>query len=163
MENQTLYKITENYNELMKEIEAAEGVLTPEMERALTINEEQLQKKSIGYLEVIKTKDAFNVMIDEEIKRLQAIKKRNNTLVSTLKERLLNAVKLFGEFSVGTVTFTTRKSTSVFIENEDEIGKEWKKVKVTEQIDKKKIGDALKGGKEVVGASLSNNLSLRIK
>lgn len=163
MENQTLYKITESYSELMQTIEEAEGILTPEMEEALTINEDQLQKKSIGYLEVIKTKEAFNMVIDEEVKRLTAIKKRNNALTNSLKERLLNAVKLFGEYSVGTVTFMTRKSTSVLIEDSELISNDFKTRKVVETPDKKKIGDALKSGEEVAGASLSHNLSLRIK
>jgi len=77
----TLYQIENDYQSLMNEIEEADGVLTDEQNEALVINENQLKQKTISYLEVIKGKEAFNLNIDNEIKRLQAIKKRNNTLL----------------------------------------------------------------------------------
>ena len=113
---QTLYQIEQDYLSLINEIEESDGELSQEVQDALVINEGQLKQKSISYLEVIKTKEAFNKNVDEEIKRLQAIKKRNNTLVNRLNSTLLDAVNLFGEFEVGTLTFTTRKSESVLIE-----------------------------------------------
>ena len=88
----------------------AEGELSEELEQALAINEAQLQSKSIAYLEFIQSKESFNTRIDDEIKRLQAMKKRNANLVSKLKNRLLDAVKLFGAFEVGLTKFGTRKS-----------------------------------------------------
>ena len=50
------------------------------------------------------------MQIDNEIKRLQALKKRNNSLVDNLKNRLVGAIQMFGEFTVGTNTFGLRKS-----------------------------------------------------
>jgi len=71
----TLYKIEQDYLDIISQVEESEGELTPEMEESLKINQSELQQKSIAYLEVIKTKDAFNGMIDDEIKRLTALKK----------------------------------------------------------------------------------------
>ena len=159
----SLYEIETTYLELMSQVEDAEGEITPEMEKALEITEKDRDIKSISYLEVIRKKETFNLMVDNEIKRLTAIKKSNNSLVDRLKNNLLGAVNLFGEFTVGTVTFCTRKSTSVEIEDEDKIAKEYKVQKVTTSISKTLIKKALEKDVEVIGASLSTNYSLRIK
>ena len=159
----TLYQIENDYQTLMNEIEEADGELTEEQINALTINEGQLKQKTVSYLEVIRSKEAFNLNVDNEIKRLQAIKKRNNTLVDRLNNSLLDAVKLFGDITCGTLTFTTRKSESIIIENEDLIDYNYKNQKMTITVDKVAIKKAIKEGKEVLGASLSENLNLNIK
>lgn len=160
---QTLYQIEQDYLSLINEIEESDGELSQEVQDALVINEGQLKQKSISYLEVIKTKEAFNKNVDEEIKRLQAIKKRNNTLVNRLNSTLLDAVNLFGEFEVGTLTFTTRKSESVLIDDQDQISEDYKLNKVVTSVDKLAIKKAIKEGKEVKGATLQENKSLRVK
>lgn len=160
---QTLYQIEQDYLSLINEIEESDGELSQEVQDALVINEGQLKQKSISYLEVIKTKEAFNKNVDEEIKRLQAIKKRNNTLVNRLNSTLLDAVNLFGEFEVGTLTFTTRKSESVLIEDQEQISEDYKLNKVVTSVDKLAIKKAIKEGKEVKGATLQENKSLRVK
>jgi hypothetical protein len=159
----TLYQIENDYQSLMNEIEEAEGELTQEQNEALIINESQLKQKTVSYLEVIRSKEAFNLNIDNEIKRLQAIKKRNNTLIDRLNSSLLDAVKLFGDITCGTLTFTTRKSESIIIDNEELISNDYKNQKITITVDKVAIKKAIKEGKEVTGASLSENLNLKIK
>jgi len=109
----SLYIIKEEYLDLISQAEQAEGELTQEFESALTINKSELEVKSIAYVEVIKAKESFNARIDEEVKRLQAMKKSNDKLVERLKNNLLNAVNLFGNFEAGFLKFSTRKSTSV--------------------------------------------------
>ena len=148
-----LYEITQEQKCLIAEIESMEGEITPEMEQALAITKEQLDQKSIAYLSVITNKEGFNALIDNEIKRLQAIKKRNDTLVRRLKENLLNAVRTFGEYEVGTHKFTTRKSSS----------KEFKVIKVTEQADKIALKKAIQEGMEIKGVELVEHLNLAIK
>jgi len=160
---QTLYQIEQDYLSLINEIEESDGELSQEVQDALVINEGQLKQKSISYLEVIKTKEAFNKNVDEEIKRLQAIKKRNNTLVNRLNSTLLDAVNLFGEFEVGTLTFTTRKSESVLIDDQEQISEDYKVNKVVTSVDRLAIKKAIKEGKEVKGATLQENKSLRVK
>ena len=100
----SLYKINENMLSLLSVIEANEGELTDEVLEQLEINNEELQTKSESYLAVIKNREALNTQIDDEVKRLQAMKKANNNLVSRLKNSLLNAVNIFGEFETGLVT-----------------------------------------------------------
>ena len=162
MKNQTLYKIEETYIELIKQVEEAEGEITDEINEQLEINETQLQSKSIAYLTVIKEKEAFTMLIDDEIKRLQALKKKNSNLVSYLKNRLLNAVNLFGAFEVGFTKFSSRKSESVFIEDVNALPKEFKVIKVTEQADKLAIKKAIKDGQKIKGCSIQENNNLKI-
>jgi len=158
----TLYKIENEYIELLNSIEEMEGEITPEIEEQLAINEGQLQSKSISYLEIIGSTESYVERIDNEIKRLQALKKRNNNIVDKLKSRLLDAVNLFGNFEVGLTTFGTRKSTSVEVEDVNSLPTEYKTVKVTEAADKIAIGKALKAGQEIKGCILKENLNLKI-
>jgi len=146
----------------MNQIEQAEGEITPEMEDQLKINEGELQSKSIAYLSIIKDREAFVVQIDEEIKRLTALKKRNNNLVDRLKENILNAVNLFGTIETKFNKFSIRKSESVEVLEVNELPKEYKVVKVTEQADKKAIKEALKNGKQIPGCSILTNSNLKI-
>lgn len=161
---QSLYDINEEQRMLIMEIEAMEGELTEEMQEKLALNESNLKQKSIAYLTVISTKDAMNDLIDNEVKRLQAMKKRNNNIVDRLKDNLLSAVKTFGNFEVGLTSFGTRKSTSVEVDEDmvNSLPKEYKTVKVTEAPNKVAIKKALDSGIEIDGCRLSHNLSLKI-
>lgn len=158
-----LYNIELDYLRLVDEIEANDGVLTEEQEKALTINESELKGKALAYKEVIATKEIFNQRIDDEIKRLQALKKTNNNVVARLKERLLEAVKLFGNFEANLSKFGTRKSTQVLTpEDINGLPKEYKTVKVTEAANKVAIKEALKAGKTIEGCELKEVLTLKI-
>ncbi len=160
--NKSLFNISVDYNQLMTEIEANEGVLTEEQSFELEITEKQLQSKSIAYLEVIKNKEAKNTLIDNEIKRLQAMKKVNNNITSRLKDNLLNAVKMFGEFEVGLQKFGTRKSSSIKVEDINSLPDEFKTKKLTESANKTELKSALKRGEIIKGVELVENLNLKI-
>jgi len=159
----SLYVITEEYNQLMFQIEEQEGVLEEYQAEALAINERELQTKSVAYLEFMRSKEGMINLRKEEIKRQQAAIKREEKIINLLKKNLVNAVNLFGEFEVGTVKFSTRKSSSVVIEDEDQITKDYQKTKVTISIDKAKIKKALSSGEKIPGARLSSNQNLSIK
>jgi hypothetical protein len=158
----SLYKIEAEYLTILNQVDELDGELTPELEEQLIINERELQSKSIAYLEFVSSRETLNKRIDEEIKRLQALKKSNANLVSRLKDSLLNAVKLYGNFEVGLTTFGTRKSSSVQVEDVNSLPKEYKVVKVTEQADKKAIKEALKNGESIEGCEIVENLNLKI-
>ena len=159
----TLYQIKESYLSLMDEIEASEGILSEDQENALKINKSELDSKSIAYLEVIKSSKAFISTIDEEIKRLEALKKRNKSLISRLENSLIGAIELFGEFTVGTLTFGRRKSESVQVDDVNSLPTEFKNVKVTETAKKADLKAAINSGKEIDGVYIQTNFSLKIK
>ena len=158
----TLYNIENDYIQLMQQVEENDGELTLEIEEQLAITEAQRDGKSIAYLSIITKVDSETTLIDNEIKRLQALKKRNNNIVTKLQSRLLDAVNLFGIYSVGLTKFGTRKSTSVDVEDINALPKEFKTIKVVESADKIAIGKALKAGESIVGCSLSENVNLKI-
>jgi hypothetical protein len=98
----SLYEITGDAIEVFQELEEqGTGELTEEQEKALTINQNELQSKGIAYLEVIKDRTAFVNTIDAEIKRLQAKKKANNNLIQRLNDGLLMAQQTYGDFELG--------------------------------------------------------------
>jgi len=158
----SLYHIEAEYLTIINQVEELEGELTPELEEQLTINEKELQGKSIAYLEFIGSREELNKRVDDEIKRLQAIKKSNSNLIGNLKNRLLDAVKLYGTFEVGLTKFGTRKSSSVQVEDVNSLPKELKVVKVTETADKKAIKEALKAGQVIEGCEIVESLNLKI-
>ena len=103
----TLYELTGDMAEILNQINANDGELSDDIQEKLEITKESRDRKCMAYLEIIKSKKSFISNVDEEIKRLQAIKKREVERVEWLESNLLNAVKVFGEFKVGTVTFST--------------------------------------------------------
>ena len=164
MENKSLYSITTEYRMLMQEIEECEGVLTPELEEGLQINKEELVVKSENYVHVIKSQEAYLSAIDNEIKRLQALKKQKEKAVDVLKSYLLQAVENFGTFTSGFFTFSTRKSSSVEVFCDvNDLPKELKVIKVTETADKTAIKKALQSGEQIDGCAIIEKHNLQIK
>lgn len=160
----SLYHIESDYLELINQVIEQDGELTPEQEQALSITQQELEVKSIAYINVIKTTESYIIGIDAEIKRLQALKKQNENLVDKLKSNLLNAVNIFGSFTAGFHKFGTRKSTSVNVTIEtNALPKEYKTVKVTEAPDKVAIKKALESGEAIEGCELVTNYNLTIK
>ena len=159
----SLYQINQDLLNLFQQVDDQEGELTTEQEELLIIKEGELQQKAVAYREVIGASETFITRIDDEIKRLQALKKHKQSLVSRLKDNLLNAVKLLGEFEVGTVTFGTRKSSSVEVEDVNALPNELKKTKVTESADKAAIKRLLKEGAVVPGCQIIESVNLKIK
>lgn len=158
----SLYNISVDYSELIREIELNEGILTEEQIELFNINKTELQSKSIAYLEVIKGKEAFNTLIDNEIKRLQALKKVNNNIITRLKENLLGAVNLFGSFEVGLNKFGIRKSSAIQVDDVNSLPDEYKTRKLTETANKTELKNALKRGEVIKGVELVENINLKI-
>jgi len=101
-------------------------------------------------------------LIDAEIKRLQALKKRNTNIVLRLNSNLLSAVKTFGVYEVGLQKFGIRKSESIEVEFINELPEEYKTRKLTETANKMALKKAIKEGKEIEGVTLKTNYNLKI-
>jgi predicted RNase H-like nuclease (RuvC/YqgF family) len=157
----TLYEIKQEYRVLDAELEILEGELTPELEKALEINEAEKKAKSDGYAIIIKRNEAEITMRKEEIKRQTAIVKRLENKNKWLKSALLDAINLFGDWSTDLFKFGTRKSTAVRITDEAKLADDY--YKFTPTVNKTAIKEALKNGATVEGAELVENFSLSIK
>ena len=118
--------------------------------------------KAENYISVIKIKEGLVQTVDQEIKRLQAIKKREQKIIEWLSNNLEFAVKTFGEMEIGTNKLKLRKSSSVSVEDINSLPAEFKTVKVTEAANKAEIKKALKAGQQIEGCSIIEKQTLKI-
>lgn len=161
----SLYKLTEDALAIRDAIIQNEGELTPELEEALIINQQDLEQKSANYALVIKDIASQEQIIDEAIKELQERKSKRQKTRIALMERIGDAMQEYGVTKVETplVTLSFRKSTTVDIENEDLIDEEYIVSKLVRRPDKTLIKKAIKEGKDVQGVVVTEHQNLQIK
>jgi hypothetical protein len=162
--NRSLFNISAEALEIVSALEET-GELTPGIEALLKINQNEIQEKSFSYGYIVKTIEGDITIIDEEIKRLQALKRAKNNIVDRMKEAVINALHIYGleKISSPTLTLSVRRSESVEIISEEQLADEYKVTKVTTAPDKIRIKEAIKSGKDVEGAVIRENYSLQIK
>ena len=163
--NQSIYKIQNEFQLIIAEVINNEGEITPELETALTINKEQLQSKAVDYCYVIKQLDYDCEQIDNEIARLNKLKKVRSNLTDRLKNTVSSAMQLFDVEKIETplIKLSFRNSESVEITNEQQLDSRFIVTKTVSTPDKKAIKDAIKSGVFVEGATISYNRNLQIK
>jgi hypothetical protein len=161
----SIYSLTAEYKALMAEIEANEGELTEESAARLDFVREGFEAKASNYAYVIKSFEDNASIIDAEIKRLQAMKKRAENNADRLSDRIKQAMMEFGitKVEMPTIKISFRTSKSVQVEDESLIPKEFMRVKTTEEPNKTEIKKAIEEGKIVTGASIVENINLSIK
>lgn len=163
--NKSLYHIQTEYLELAQTLEDNGGEVTEGIEERLAINQEQLQTKGVNYALVVRQLSGESEVIDNEIKRLQALKKSKDNAVDRLKNTLKGAMELYGIQSIKgeLINITLRNNTaSVSIEDESKIPKKFMVPKPSVP-DKKAIKEALESGIKVNGAYLQASKSILIK
>jgi hypothetical protein len=180
-----MYHIRAEHLGLLKEIEEAEGELTPEMEQALALTEEEFEDKAVSYGFVVKSFEDVEELLDKEIKRLTALKQKATRRAETFKNRLDEAMRQFGVEKIDTpiLKLSFRKSNPVelaedfedkFLENVSieivpkdgapaEIAKLVEYFDVKAAVSKKRIGEALKTGLKISGAAMFEKKNLQIK
>jgi hypothetical protein len=163
--NQSIYKIQNEFQLIIAEVINNEGEITPELETALTINKEQLQSKAVDYCYVIKQLDYDCEQIDNEIARLNKLKKVRSNLTDRLKNTVSSAMQLYDVEKIETplIKLSFRNSESVEITNEQQLDACFIVTKTVSTPDKKAIKDAIKNGVFVEGATISYNRNLQIK
>jgi hypothetical protein len=163
--NQSIYKIQNEFQLIIAEVINNEGEITPELETALTINKEQLQSKAVDYCYVIKQLDYDCEQIDNEIARLNKLKKVRSNLTDRLKNTVSSAMQLYEVEKIETplIKLSFRNSESVEITNEQQLDACFIVTKTVSTPDKKAIKDAIKSGVLVCGATISYNKNLQIK
>ena len=160
---QTLYDITEDQRLINAMLEENGGELTPEIEEAMQITEENFLDKAEAYGATITEYDAQAEACDAEIKRLLSYKRTCQNVSRRMKERLSEAMRAFHRENVtaGTFRFSFRKSTAVVVENEDMIPDEFFKMERT--LCKKELKDALKAGEYIAGAVLETRQTIQMR
>lgn len=157
-----IYQISEKAREISLALET--GELTPEMENELMINQNDLQSKATDYGYVIKSMEDDCEAIDNEIKRLKAIKDSKGKVVERMKYTILNALQIYQIESVKTPTIKifVRRSESVEVDSMEQLDARYLNEKVTVTADKIAIKKAIKAGELVEGARILENFNLAI-
>lgn len=161
----SLYKINEDYINVLNDIEENQGDITEANEVALKISEEEMQVKSVGYVNYIKSMVNDNKAIDDEIKRLQDLKKSNTNKIDLLKHNLKTAMQIFGipEIKTPLIKINFRQSKSIVVNDVDLLPETCKTTKVSVVADKKAIKALIESGKEIKGAEQVINNNIQIK
>lgn len=164
-----LYEITQDFNELLDLLSQAQETNDQEqislIESALEISQDNFKDKATNYVKFIRSEEAGLSAIDEEIKRLTALKKSKTSKIDNLEARLSNSMQSIGfdKFDLGLFKLSFRKSTSVEVLDVDQLPEGFKRVKTTIDPDKAAIKKAIEAGQEVTGTSIKHSVSLQIK
>jgi len=158
-----LYEITREAQELAFLLEIEE--LTPELEAMLVINQEQLQNKAGNYAKVIVNIQSDSDAIDQEIKRLKAMKESKDRAVTRLKDALREAMLISAIEKIDSPLFklSLRRSESVEVDIVEALPSEFINIKNVVSADKVAIKEAIKRGQNITGARLIENFNLQIK
>jgi len=158
-----LYEITREAQELAFLLETDE--LTPELEAALLINQDQLQAKAGNYAKVIANIQSDSDSIDAEIKRLKAMKDTKDRSISRLKEALRDAMLVSGIDKIESSLFklSLRRSEAVEVDVVEALPNAFQNIKNVVTADKLAIKEAIKRGENVMGARIVENFNLQIK
>lgn len=158
-----LYELTTEAKMLASLLETEE--LTPELESMLVINQQELSDKSMNYAKVIRNLESDSDAIDNEIKRLKAIKEAKDKAIDKMKEAVRNAMLSAGIDKIESSLFklSLRRSEAVEVVNIDQLPESLIVVKKTVSADKVKIKEQIKNGIPVEGAVIVENFNLQIK
>lgn len=159
-----LFQIEQQYLDLMRQIEEAEGEITPEIDQALVITQGQLQVAAINIGQLIKSFEYNEAILKEEIARLTALKHKAAKSRELLKNRLSASMQQFGieRIESPTIKLSFRKSKAIEITDELEIPAVYFN-QPPPTPDKAAIREAIEKGEEIRGAELVERLNLQIK
>ena len=159
----TIYNIGAEQLRINEMLEETGGELTPEIEEALVLNEQNFAVKVDGYINTIAKYTDIEDAIANEIKRLSALKKTASNIKTNLKERLAYGMDMMGydKLDLGLHKLSFRNSTAVNVTDETHIPAEY--IIVETKVDKMKLKEALKNGETIQGAELVNNRSIQIR
>lgn len=161
----TLYGITAELNAILAQLEELGGEITPELEQALAINEEQFVAKAEDYGHAILNLKAMATAAKAEKDRLAALQKFYENAQKRLTDALSTAMQVFGQDKVenATMRLSLRHATATEVDDLDQVPQEYKTTKVEVVADKTAIKKAIQSGEAVPGAHLVENVSLQIK
>lgn len=161
----TLYGITSELNDILTQLEELGGEITPELEQALAINEENFAAKSEDYGHAILNLKGMAAAAKAEKERLAALQKFYENTYNRLDNALKTAMVATGHDKVETPTMrlSLRHTTATEIDDLDAVPMEYKTTKVEVVADKTAIKKAIQSGEDVPGAHLIENVSLQIK
>lgn len=160
-----LYQIREDHLNLIQALEENGGELTPEIELALDLTNEEFESKAISYAYVVKGFEDSEEVINRELERLSILKDKAVKRKDLFKQTLSNAMQQFGVEKIKTplLSLSFRKSESIVITDESAVPFFYVEEKTIKTISKTMIKEDLKAGSVVPGAELVSKMNLQIK
>jgi predicted RNase H-like nuclease (RuvC/YqgF family) len=161
----SLWIIKKEYETILNDIIDDDGVVSEQADYLLQINAETRDDTATNYYYIINNLEHENNQIDEEIKRLQSLKKRNKTKIELLSRSIIGLINLYGEFKSNLINFKTRKSTIVEVNDDaiNQLSENYVITKTSITPNKTAIKTALKNGLEITGCRLVEKQNLNIK
>jgi hypothetical protein len=161
----SLFNIQKEYLQIAEQLQDNGGELTPELETALAINQEELTVKAGGYASVIRYLDSYIEAGKSEKERIEKLVKTAENTRDRLKETIKNAMQMYGveKIECGLTKIGFRKSEAVEVTDESWLDDYYFDTKTTKTVSKMRIKEALKMGKTVNGAKIVQNLNLQIR
>ena len=163
----TLYELTSEYMQLLEIAEDPDTDVRVLLDTMEGVSGE-IEEKADGYAKVMKELEGEELKIKNEVDRLNVRRLSISNNIRAMKLRLQESMKLTGKtkFKTDLFSFNVQKNPpSVVIDEQylENIPKEYLKYKDPE-IDKAKIKEDLKAGKDLTGiAHLEQGESLRIR
>lgn len=159
----SLFNLTDAYQQVYDLI-AEQGEESALIDTLQSIND-ALEDKADGYVAVIKTLEAVNVAIDEEIKRLRQRKTTNQNGISRLKESLQFAMESTGKekFKTALNSYSIANNPpSLNVLEESLIPKDYW-VSQAPKLNKKDLLKDIKNGADIKGVEVKHTRSLRVR
>lgn len=125
----------------------------------------QISEKIDNVVRYRRTMELTADAIDNEIKRLEVLKKSYERKADSLKNYLSYCLIRMGEKKMDTpiAKLSLRKSDSVVIDSEDRIPEKFIATSIVKKVDKIAIKEAIKAGEDVGGVHIETKQNLIIK
>jgi hypothetical protein len=159
-----LYEINFELEKLLNEaIDFDTGEIHEDYIKEIEELELKKDEKILNTGKYIKSLVAFVATLKEEKKRIDGLMKSTNKKIETLDKYLRIFVNLGDKYQDGQCTISTRKTSSVVINDPDSIPDIFKITVSSVNISKTDIADAIKEGEEVEGAEMKVDFKIGIK
>lgn len=164
-----LYQLKAQYEDALNALIASADEETGEVDLDIAAMldkiEGELVEKAQSTAAIYKTLNNNSAIIDGEIKRLQALKKRYDNAAGNVKDylaySLLNGNTERIDGIIATISF--RKSEEIVIDDADILPRDCVRVKTETAPDKVAIKKAIKAGTDIPGAHLETKQNIQIK
>lgn len=161
-----LYEMTANYNAIFELLYDEESNLDT-LEETLQSLSDAIEVKAENMGKFIAMLKADESAIEKEVERLMARKKARQNRIQRIRDYLQSQMELMGKDKITTPIMTiSLQNNPPALEIEDEFAVPTEFIIIIperKEVDKAKVKEALKSGREVPGARLTQGRSLRFR
>ncbi|HDL1114125.1 TPA: siphovirus Gp157 family protein [Mannheimia haemolytica] len=164
-----LYEINENYRNIADLLSNPEFFENPDIIGALEAVEDEFNNKAVNTVKAIKIAEGDIETIDNEIKRLQTMKKVRQNALDRVKDYLKRNMADTGIFKIESplfkISYAERQNAAVELDEAlflaNNLNEDLVTIKITPS--KTAIKKALEAGEQIIGARLVDSQILTIK